>query len=526
MKSLKKRLLIFYKVAFDVKKPFFWALLIALFGFFIRYISISPGNILFDYDQYEDLFHTKKIVVDFDLPIIGRPIYGDARLHHGVVYFYYNIIPFLLFKWNPISIALWNSVFNAGLSLILFLFARSLFKKVVPALIAAFIASVSYEIVQFSGWISSTTIALITVPLFFYGLWTYYQKKDWGLIIAVFFLGLSIQAEILYLYLIPIFLIYWLLFKPVFPRKKLIVVSIVSFLVSVSTLILTEIKLKFAGVRALANFSEIFDDSEISYMNRLIFFFKDLWLTFSNNLLPHEPKWGYLIGVSIIVVAFTFYFSKKTPKREKTGLLFLLFYFFSPVIMLFFGYHRQPWFLIGLLSALILLSSYVLSKIRYTPLIIVILAIITWSNLTTILKVSRGMPVFFKPETSSVLSSQIAVVDYTYQESGGEPFAINAVTYPLYHNAIWEYNYKWRGLDRYGYFPGWLGGDQVYPYSVLPKSKQNESYFYVIIDTTYRIPEHYKNVAKEWADLEGELIEEKLIGGFIVQKRKYYNNLN
>ncbi len=66
----------------------------------------------------------------------------------------------------------------------------------------------------------------------------------------------------------------------------------------------------------------------------------------------------------------------------------------------------------------------------------------------------------------------------------------------------------------------------MYPYSVLPKSKQNESYFYVIIDTTYRIPEHYKNVAKEWADLNGELIEEKLIGGFVVQKRKYYTNSN
>ena len=296
--------------------------------------------------------------------------------------------------------------------------------------------------------------------------------------------------------------------------------SAVLLLVSIFTLILTEIKLKLAGVKALLNFGELFDDSKIGYVDRLRLFLADLWLTFSNNLFPHEPKWGYLIGSLIIAFSFALYFSKITPKKEKAGILFLLIYFFSPVLMLLFGYHRHPWFLIGLLSPLILLSAYVLSKIKYPFLIIVILAVVAWSNLTTILKISRDMPVFFKPEASSILSSQMAVVDYTYRESNGEPFAINAVTYPLYHNALWEYHYKWFGLERYGYFPGWMGGDQVYPYAVLPKPKGNEDYFYLIMDTTYRIPEVYREKGKDWADSEGELVEEKLIGGFIVQKRK------
>ena len=308
MKDLKQKLAIYFKIAFDVRKPYFWAILIFLFGFIVRFISIYPGNILFDYDQFEDLFHTKKIIVDLDFPVIGRAIYGDPRLHHGVVYFYYNIIPFILFKWNPILIALWNSVFNAGIAIILFFFAKRLFNKTVPALIAAFLVSISYEFVQFSGWLSSTTITLVTVPLFFYGLWAYYQKRDWGLILAAFFLGISIQAEIPHLYLIPIFFIYWLALKPAFPKKKTLILSIATLFLSVSTLILTEIKLKFAGVKALLNFGEIFDDSKISYIDRLRLFLKDLWLTFSNNLLPHEPKWGYLIGVLIIVFTFILYF--------------------------------------------------------------------------------------------------------------------------------------------------------------------------------------------------------------------------
>jgi 4-amino-4-deoxy-L-arabinose transferase-like glycosyltransferase len=522
MKDLKRKLSNLYKAFLsEIRKPIWLAVFsIFIFAFLVRFISIYPSNIVFDFDQVEDLFYTKKIVSDKDLIIIGRAIYGDPNLHHGVFFFYYNIFPFILFKWNPVLIALWNSVFNAAVSIIVFLFAKSIFRKTLPAILAAFIVAVSYEFVQFSGWISSITIALFTVPIYFFGLWSYYRKKNWGLILASIFLGLSIQSDLLFLYLIPIFAIFWLVFKPRFPKTKIIVLSALSFIISVFTMILTEIKLNFAGVKALVHFDQIFDDAKMGYIDRLTLFFKEFWLTFSYNLFPHRQDLGIFIGLAVIIIAIFFSVSKTVSRQTKFGILFLLIYLFSPIIMLLLGFHGQPWFLIGIPPAIALLSGYALSKLKYLVLILPLLGLMGWSNVSTIIKNRQQGPVLLKPEVSSLLSSQLAVVDYTYEQSFGKPFAINTVTYPLYHNAIWDYHYNWYGEDKYGYLPGWLGGDQLYPYDILPKPEGSEKYFYLIIDQTYRIPEVYRLIAKDWADKEGGLVEEKVIGGFTIQKRK------
>ncbi|MBI2334480.1 hypothetical protein HYU96_01635 [Candidatus Daviesbacteria bacterium] len=67
--------------------------LIFLLGITLRLVNIQDNNIVFDFDQIEDQFYTYKLAVDRDPLIIGRAVYGDARLHHGVFYYYYNLIP-------------------------------------------------------------------------------------------------------------------------------------------------------------------------------------------------------------------------------------------------------------------------------------------------------------------------------------------------------------------------------------------------------------------------------------------------
>lgn len=471
--------------------------------------SIASANIIFDYDQVEDLFLTKRIVVDRDFPIIGRPIYGDPNFHHGVAFFYYNLIPFIIFKWNPLFIAYWNSFFNAGLAVILYFFGKALFGKKLPAFIAAIIAAVSYEIVTFSGWLTSTTPTMFTVPLFFLGLWLYFQRKNWGLPLAAFFLGLSINLEIFFLYLIPTAVLLWVMFKPRFPQIKTLLISVGAFVLTTSTLIATEFILKFAGVKTLLNFGQTFDDSEILFMDRINLFIDDFSLKFSLNLFPLEQKLGIYLGIVIIILALLHY---------KKSVIFVLVYLFSPLFMLLLGYHKQPWFLIGVPPALALLSGHSISKLKPKFLIIPAIFIVGWSNLAAIKADSKTGPAIFAPEKSIILSSQLAVVDYTYRESKGEPFALNTVTYPLYHNAYWEYHYKWYGEKKYGYLPGFLGNEQIYPYEVLPRADDSQKTMYLIIDTTYRIPEVHRDSARAWAEENGSLIEEKRIEGFIVQK--------
>lgn len=121
-------------------------------------------------------------------------------------------------------------------------------------------------------------------------------------------------------------------------------------------------------------------------------------------------------------------------------------------------------------------------------------------------------------DSTSYLDYQIQVLEYTYQHSLGQPFAINAVTYPLYYNGMWAYLYSWYGKKNFGYLPSWLGGDQLHPYDLLPKSQGGEKIIFMIISETIRIPEIYKNIGRRWGEEFGKLVEEKNFSGFSVLK--------
>ena len=495
---------------------------ILIFGFFLRYQNIHALNIVLDFDQYEDLFYTYRLVVDRDLLIIGRAVYGDARLHHGVFYYYYNFIPFLISKGSIFISAYWNSFFNLSSAAVIFFLARSLTGKLSHGLSALFIAALSFEIIKFSNWLTIDSPAIFIIPLMFLGLWKYYKGKAWGLILASFSLGLALQTDLSFLYHIPILLIYYFLFKPKIPNIKLFATAIFVFLLTISTLILTEIKLNFSGIKYMLNFSNTFSDAtKLPIMQRISAFIEDFSKNFSNNLFPQRLDLGIYLAALIILVVLYFLTSEKTKKHEKMAVAFMLLYLFSPAITLFLGYHDKPWFLISLPPAIALISGYAISKLKYPILILGVLLIIGYSNTKIIL--DRPKPMFDLFDTiydsTSYMRYQMDVLNYTYGQSGGEPFAINSVTYPLYYNGMWAYLYNYYGKKNFGYIPSWLGGDQIYPYDLLPTSYGDEKVFYMIISESARIPDVFKNKGRVWGeDYGGKLLEEKKFTGFTVLK--------
>ncbi|MDP3758142.1 MAG: hypothetical protein Q8Q86_00325, partial [Candidatus Daviesbacteria bacterium] len=397
---------------------------------------------------------------------------------------------------------------------------KHMFKSILPGILTAVIVAVSFEFIKFSNWLTIDTVTIFTVPLFYLGLWLFFKKRGWGLILSAVSLGLSIQADLTFLYLIPIFVIYLLIFKPQVLNLKLSILSLVAFIATVSTLILTEIKLNFAGVKTLLNFSSNFGETKLSYGERLQLFLQDFGINFSNNLFPTRPDLGIFIAAIIILIPLYFLFRPKLAKQEKFAIIFLLLYLFSPAITLLLGYHQKPWFLIGLPPAIALISGYAISKLKFSLLILGAILAIVLSNATMVLnRPSKAYQLFDSIyDSTSYMDYQLQVVDYTYKSAAGQSFAINAVTYPLYYNGMWAYLYNWYGKQNFGYVPGWLGGDQLHPYDLLPKATGKEKYFYMLISETSRIPEIYKNIGRNWAKEKGELIEEKTINGFTVQK--------
>lgn len=458
----------------------------------IRIISVWPNNFIFGFDQARDFFNAAKIWQGH-LAIIGPTAGNNPNLHHGVAWVYFIALPILLGQGNPMWVVIWNFLFNALSTVVIYFLAKSMFGKK-AAIISGLIAAVSFYFVSFAGWLSNPTLTLLTVPLFFYGFWQYYQGRTWGLPLCFLFLGLSIQLELFFIYLIPTFIVAWLVLHPKLPSFRVILYALCTMLLSLSTMIATEVKLHFAGVMSILSAGQLVGGKQAQNTSTVILFLNQVKSVFSQNLFPGS----FLLLVIILV----------NLKRHK-NLQLLLIYLLSPTLMLLLGYKDGPWFLIGLPPAICLLAGYVFSLI---PLggIIPIIFLVGFLNL-------QKQPPLLERDRSAVLANQIAAVDYTYQSSGGQPFAINTVTNPLYINAVWAWDYQWYS-QKFDYLPSFAGGDQLPPYDVLPKSGGQEKIFYLIVDESPRIPPVYTQNAESWAKTKGKLIEEKEFNGIKVEK--------
>lgn len=481
--------------------------IIFLLGLILRLINVWPNNTIVGFDQVRDFFSVQKILQG-DLLIIGPTAGNNPNLHHGISYIYYLLLPLFLGHGNPMWAVYWNSLFNTLSVFTIYLLGKSLFGKK-TGLISAFLFTISYQLIQYAGWLSNPTVTITTVPLFFLFLWRYIKNKTslFDLPLALFFLGLSIQFELFFLYLVPVLFFVWFIFLLKLPPPKTFWLSIVALLTSLSTMILTEFKFGFAGVKNILEAGKMVGGGKTDYLS----FINRYFHTFSLNLTPSFPTSGWIVGFMIFIVIIISFFRFK---KERSSLGYLLLYLISPSLMLLLGYHPSPWFLVGLAPAVVLAGGVAISKIKSPTLIFLILAITLYSNLT-ILRRQSGQP-YFEPDKSAILSTQLAVIDYTYQSSIKKGFAINSVTNPLYINALWAYHYNWYGQQKYGYLPTWLGGDQLYPYNTLPKVTGKEEFVYLIVDQTPRIPLVYKNEVVKSVQKTAKLVEEKTFDGITV----------
>ena len=481
-----------------------WLLvLIFIIALAIRFFAVWPANTIIGFDQARDLFDSLKILRG-DLRIIGPTAGNNPSLHHGVAWLYFMAIP-LLFSLNPIFVVLWNCLFNALASIVVFLLTRVMFNKKVGYL-AAIITAVSYYYVSFSGWLSNPTPALLTVPLFFLGIWQYYKKRPWGLPLSMLALGLSIQFELFFIYLIPVFILSWLILRPKLPGLKIFIYSLSAITFSLSSMIATEIKFHFAGIKSLLSAGSLVGGDQTFNYNKF----------FALDLIPKNKTVDIALGVLVIgFFIFEMIKNKKSAGRRRKRNLFLLLWLFSPAIMLVLGSHNAPWFMIGRPAAAIIMGAYLISKLKSRLLIGVVVGLIVYFNCLAIRSDYNKGQSLLEPDRSSVLSRQIAAMDYTYQFSKGEPFAIDTVTNPLYINAVWAWNFDWY-YPKYGYKPNWLGGDQLTPYDTLPKSTQDEMYFFLIIDQTSRIPSVYTQNAIESLQKKAKYLEEAEFDGIKV----------
>ena len=136
-----------------------------------------------------------------------------------------------------------------------------------------------------------------------------------------------------------------------------------------------------------------------------------------------------------------------------------------------------------------------------------------------ILKQNPKGSVIFAIQKDMLLEKQLKAVDYTYQDSNGEPFTINSLTSPLWINIVWDYLYKWYGLPKYGYLPEWHGRDQIGQLGELPETQKLTTRYFLIIEPMAGIPLRYLDQTISEENSFTKLVSEESWGELRVQKR-------
>src|SRR3990172_9317897 len=497
--------------------------LIFLLGFILRTLYLSEGALIFGYDQARDAFTTQQIL-EGDFKILGPPA-STPGLYHGVFYYYFLAPAYLLGQGNPIWVAYWVAFFNASAIFIVFYLTYLLSKKYLPSFLASILFAVSFEATQYATWLSNPTLGIWTVPMIYLGLWMWIkQRKKWGAIICAVGVGLSIQSEIFLAYhILPV--VFWLWVA----RKKIsgkVFLSFIFFLfLSLSSMLLVEVKFGFQSISGIANLLSSGDTllAGRSVGDFIVLYLKQLGRTFSNNLLPSNAGYGGALGLFFLIWIIYDWYKKKSKKNIISWQPFVATFILSHLPIVSIGGISTPFLTVGLGAGAIILVALSINKIWSVNkvFVLVLFSLLLISNLITVFANNKKGQVIFAIQKDMLLSNELKALDYIYKEAGGKPFSINTLTSPLWINTTWSYLFNWYGKSNYGYLPSWRGRDQVGQLgNNLEVAQSNVTLHFYIIEPPQGLPKFYLESEPSFEDSRSKILSEMKFGELQVQKRE------
>lgn len=428
---------------------------IFLLALVLRFLYF-PQNTYFGFDQARDAFASLEIIKG-DIKVVGPPA-ANQVLHHGVLY-YYIFAPFYLISGgDPAAVSTFLRILNASGIFLLFLLVYPMF-GMAAALLSSLLFALSFEQTQFSLFLNHPSLAVISVLLFYLGLSTWiFRKETWGLFLALFGLGLSIQFEFVETQLIVVFILFILFLRKSIPKLSFqdMALGFLAFLIPVSTYVVSEIKNNLPVIRKVANLSQ--DSSEslyslISHINQIF------WLM--NRHLQDNLAANSIISIILGIVFLSLIIVLTYKNVYRKQLIFLAIWFFGGFLVYFFIKNDAYFYNTGTSISILIFTAFLLSKFfrwnKWVTTTFLILILI--SNLYLITKNNPlGPNPKINPQIGLLLKDEQRVLDFIYQNASGDEFSVNALTMPYNVNTTWSYLFEWYGKKRYGYVPIW-GGD-------------------------------------------------------------------
>jgi 4-amino-4-deoxy-L-arabinose transferase-like glycosyltransferase len=497
-------------------------IILMIIAFILRTYYLNQNNIVFGYDQARDAYVAQQIMQG-DLKILGPPV-SFGNLYHGVIYYYTIAIPYYLSHGNPILSIYFLSFLNVLAIPLIYLSGKIFFNKKI-GLLSAFIFTISFDIIQYSNWLSNPSLSVLFSSIFFLGIAYLFftSQKNLGILLTAIGYAFSFQSEFFLGYLL-IPLIFCLYFLKLKLNKKQIITFLIIALIFLSPMILSYVKFgsnSIQGLKTLFLNNDQFTKQEIDFSTDFKMFFVRLTENFNRTIFPSKSIFTF------IFIVFTFsFFIKQYKKKTKTsqGLSILWIFLISQIFIIPFGGDWIPYLNAGFQIPVILISvSFIeyLFKNKHKISAIFLVIIFTISLIKTNLKYNSKTQILNDISQNMTIKNEINAIKYTYQDSQGKPFSINTITVPYWINTLWSYLYQWYGQQNYAYLPSFHGRDQTGQPSYLNQEiNPSTTNFYLIIEPSKGIPQNLIEDTIAYEDSFSKIIETQSFNGILVQKRE------
>lgn len=412
-------------------------------GFFLRVYNIN--NLLgFYYDQGRDALVIWDLWHFENISFIG-PTTGIAGIFRGPLY-YYLIAPFyLLGQGNPVYPSVFLSFLTVCASFLMYYLGFKIQDRA-TGLIAAGIASFSFNIVMASRWLSNPTPMLLLSVFFVWMIILITEGKRWAWAAVVFIAALSLfhfgsAGEVFYFAALAV-LAFWQ--KKRLPNKKILIFALCLLLFSILPLIAFDIKnhgLLFGNIKKFIITDEGFKLPTWQLVGNKIGFYYQVFTSKIFNARYHLEKF-LLAGI----LFFFIYHLRDLFKKTGVKILILLLSSMMLGLIFFQGNFGNiyDYYLTGYYLPFLLLLAIALGymwKFRLGKLFVayfVYLFLVNNAQMLEFKLTDGGMG----PNSISFKAQKEAVA-WLYGNAGGEKFNVDVYVPPVIPYA-YDYLLKWQ----------------------------------------------------------------------------------
>lgn len=479
--------------------------LLVLLGLFLR-LRWCPNFVTFGYEQARDAFAATKIFTEKDFTLLG-PTTEVEGLFHGPIYYYLIGSVYHIFGPNPTSVIYLHLLFNLATIPIIWWVGKELFDWKVGA-IAAFVFTISFEVISYSLWLSNPSPALPFIILAYYFFYRAFGGKQQYLPLASLMLAISVSFDmIIIVHLLGAIALYFIYNKKKIPFKAL-ALSLASFLLPLINYPIFEIRNKFLMTK---NFLRLFVSQNPqlkSVFDYLTVYFNGLSREFSNILFPIH---GFFAGLLMLGLFFYLYQKIKStpPAKSPWALILVMLLTNLPTFLIIAAVTNSEFSYFGVNAAAALLFAVFIKELiakrknAFATILLFLTLVgnlVAWQNY-----LPEAQRKLFDSQRGVILKDNLEAIDYTYQQAKGDDFFVDTVTVPLFTNTLWDYLYQWYGKEKYGY---------------LPKEKPDTKIQYLLIEPGWgQTYEYFTLTARENLNKTTTISKTEKFGQITVERR-------